>query len=75
MPQHTIAQPRPDVEQAGAQPEAWTVMQAATALQVTRQTVYKLIADGRLTRYKLGRCTRLNSCEVLALIGGSDAAH
>jgi len=55
-------------------PEAWTVLQAADALNVTRQTIYALIARGKLTRYKVGRCTRLNSLEVLALIGGTDAA-
>lgn len=50
--------------------EAWTVEQAAQALQVTTKTVYSLIARGTLRRYKVGSRTRLNRAEVLALIGG-----
>jgi len=61
---------------ANTVPEAWTITQAANVLQVTRATVYRLIREGRLTRYELGRrCCRLNSVEVLALIGGTDVAH
>jgi len=47
--------------------------EAADVLGCTRQTVYALIQRRVLNRYKVGRLTRLNTAEVLALIGGDHA--
>ncbi len=44
--------------------------QAAELLGCVRATIYALIARGELTAYKVGRLTRLNTAEVLALVGG-----
>jgi len=49
---------------------AYTPSEAAAVLGVTRQTVYNLIDRGVLTRYKVGRSTRLNAAQVRALVGG-----
>lgn len=49
---------------------ALTPSEAAEVLKVTRQTIYALIDRGELTRYKVGRSTRLNRQQVLALVGG-----
>lgn len=48
--------------------------EAAELLGVSRQHVYALIARGDLRRFKVGRCTRLNTAEVLALVGGGPDA-
>lgn len=44
--------------------------EAAEALGVTRQTVYNLIDRGELRRFKVGRCTRIPTADVLGLVGG-----
>lgn len=46
--------------------------EAADLLGVSRQTIYNLVERGELTRYKVGRCTRLQRREVLALVGVLD---
>jgi excisionase family DNA binding protein len=51
-------------------PIAYTPAEAATALGVTRQTVYNLIDRGELRRFKVGRCTRIPVADVHALVGG-----
>lgn len=54
---------------------AYSPAQAASALGITRQTVYALINRGELRRFKVGRCTRIPAVDVLALVGGGgDAA-
>jgi excisionase family DNA binding protein len=50
--------------------------EAADVLGCSRQHIYSLIGRGELIRYKVGRSTKLNTAEVLALVGGGgdDAA-
>jgi excisionase family DNA binding protein len=49
---------------------ALSATEAAEALGVCRATIYNLLERGVLTRYKVGRATRLNAAEVRALVGG-----
>jgi excisionase family DNA binding protein len=49
---------------------AYSPAEAAAALGITRQTVYALIARGELRRFKVGRCTRIPTADVHALVGG-----
>ncbi|CAN5787319.1 hypothetical protein BH18ACT2_BH18ACT2_08090 [soil metagenome] len=49
---------------------AYSTTDAAAELGVSRQTIYSLIDRGVLTRYKIGRATRLNAAQVRALVGG-----
>lgn len=51
-------------------PVAFTADETAEVLGVTRQTVYQLVKRGQLRIYKVGRSTRFNAREVLALVGG-----
>lgn len=46
--------------------------EAADLIGVSRQTIYNLIDRGELTRYKIGRSTKLNTAQVLGLVGGGD---
>jgi len=39
-------------------------------LGVSRQTVYALIGRGELRRFKVGRCARIPTADVLGLVGG-----
>ncbi len=55
-------------------PAVLTIDETAETLRVSRQTVHALINRGELRRYKIGRSTRLNRREVLALIGVDDDA-
>jgi len=49
--------------------------EAADLLGVTRATIYNLIDRGELRRFKVGRCTRIPTGDILALVGGGpDAA-
>ena len=43
--------------------------EAAAALGCTRQHIYNLMARNVLTRYKVGRLTKLSTAEVRALVG------
>jgi excisionase family DNA binding protein len=43
--------------------------EAAHMLGVSRVTIYNLIKRGELTRYKIGRSTKLNTAQVLSLVG------
>jgi excisionase family DNA binding protein len=49
---------------------AYSPAEAAAVLGCTRQTIYNLIDRGELTRYKIGRSTKLSVVEVHALVGG-----
>jgi excisionase family DNA binding protein len=53
---------------------ALSPQEAADVLGVSRQTVYSLIDKGVLTRYKVGSSTRLNTAQVLALVGARSTA-
>ena len=49
------------------------VVSPAEAAEITglcRQTIYNLIADGRLRRVKIGRSARIPMSDILALIEG-----
>lgn len=71
MPTHT--QPDPDRP-------AVTVDEACSILKVSRPTIYAMVRRGDLSLFKIGRSSRLNRRQVLALIGesapseGGDAA-
>lgn len=49
-----------------------TVSEAAAALKVHRQTVYRLIYNGDLRPFKIGSSTRLRARDVYALVGLND---
>lgn len=53
---------------------AMSPAEAADALGVTRVTIYRLIERGQLRRFKVGRLSRIPIADVLALVGGPDAA-
>ena len=44
--------------------------EAAVVLGVSRQPVYALIGRGELRRFKVGRCARIPTADVLGLVGG-----
>lgn len=46
-----------------------TPAEAAQLLRVSRPMIYKLAREGQLTFHKIGRSTRLQRSEVLALVG------
>ena len=50
-----------------------TIADTARQLQVTAPTVYKMIHEGRLHAYKVGRCTRVTRESIEQLRQG-DAA-
>lgn len=54
-----------------AHPVAITIAETAAILQCSRQHVHHLINRGELRRYKVGRLTRLNTQEVLAMVGAA----
>lgn len=49
-----------------------TVAEAATRLAVSRSLIRKLLASGRLTRVRIGRCVRVRAEELDALIAGGE---
>lgn len=54
---------------------AFSVKEAGEALGVGRSTIFELLADGRLTRVKIGAKTVIPRSSLLALLGeSSDAA-
>jgi len=67
--------PLPPIEQLVQEirRSALSPAETATALHVSRQTVYNLIERGELRRFKVGGLTRIPVADVLALIGGGDA--
>ena len=44
--------------------EVMTIPEVAEHLKVTRQTVHKLLKDGRLKAFKIGRSTRILRSEL-----------
>jgi putative molybdopterin biosynthesis protein len=44
--------------------EVMTIPEVADHLKVTRQTVHKLLKDGRLKAFKIGRSTRILRSEL-----------
>lgn len=47
-------------------PESWlTPTQAVRLLQVSRATLYQMLADGRITRHKVGATTLIWRAEAL----------
>jgi len=47
----------------------FTIPEAAVVLNVSRSTIYRLIRRGELVVCKLGRCVRIPSAAVYALMG------
>ena len=45
--------------------------EVAQMIGVTPRTVRNLLADGRLPRVKVGRCTRIPRAAIAALVGGA----
>lgn len=48
---------------------AYSPMELAVAVGVTRQTIHNLIARGELRAVKVGRCTRIPASEARRLAG------
>ena len=49
-----------------------TIDQAAEQLAVSRRTVMRLLDDGSLTKYKIGRCVRLSAEDVNTYITAAE---
>ena len=50
-------------------PALLTIPEAAEYLRVTPQTIYRLISQGELPRFKVGRSTRLRASDVYGMVG------
>ncbi len=64
--------PTPDPTVVEIRRAALSPAETAEALGVSRQTVYNLIERGELRRFKVGRCARIPTADVLGLVGGPD---
>lgn len=53
-------------------PAYMTIEEAADLLRVSERTIYRLMDEDRLTRYKIGRSTRVRRSEVLAVPAEED---
>jgi excisionase family DNA binding protein len=47
------------------------VKEAATILNVSQRTIWRMVADGQLTACRFRRCTRLLRSQVLSFLKGS----
>lgn len=54
---------------------AFSVLEACTALGITRPTLYGLIADGRLRTVKIGARRLIPTTELDRLLAGDDATR
>ena len=52
----------------------WNVARATEEMCISRSTLFKLLAENRLTRIKLGRGTFISPAEARALFGLGDEA-
>jgi excisionase family DNA binding protein len=50
--------------------ESLRVKDAAAILNVSRRTVWRMIADGQLTASRIRRCTRLSLAQVMGYLKG-----
>jgi len=48
---------------------AYTPAEAADALRVSRQQIYRLIEQGKLRRFNIGRSARIPAADVHFLVG------
>lgn len=69
-PTRAEAPTRPTVDRL-----AYSPIEAAEALGVTRQTIYALIERNQLRRFKVGRLTRIPADDVHALVGAKGGDH